>query len=988
MPGSIEPAERQFHGRLARTTLLILLLITLVPLVVVGGTTYLRTRGLLREQIFSLMSVIVQVQGQRISEEIASARQLLTRAVVDTETNQALHAALAISDRSQPEYIATRNQFFDQLQIVNQPRPYFNQFIVVKADGVIHISTKRSWEGLKLGSIGGTSSLSRQASSRVVFDFNPLYPQDLVILTTIPYLNAEDELLATIVGISEQPAIRDLMDRATFFTRNTYFVPANGIFYGVNPYSDSFEKLIQYPPSQELNFFMEYLGAQPEKKGVNELITFRDEPEIAAYTWLPDLQAGWLAEIPQASVYGQVNSLLVYGGILLAVVFIILGLIVWQVTRFLVHPLTRLAGSVAEFSSGNWYTRAEVNRNDELGLLADSFNKMAADLAILYQSLESKVAERTRQLQTAGELSQLSSSATDLDELLLQTVKLLANRFGFPFAAVYLLDEANEYAVLRQAVAPATIMPNLRGARIKVQPLSLVGWVALAGSTKVDLIGQGAFGAIDRPDLAPEVRAEAGIPIIHSGKVLGVLALQSIRVTQLNEETIKELQNLASQIGPALQNFYLLEATQIDLEETNLLYQASHQIAQAETAAQVLNLAKTTLHSTPYSSALLIAKQDHFDVIWNSNSASPGASAETLNVDPGQVNLQLTETGPIIGSASQKQTGLLPNSLVEWLKKYSSSTLALIPVRRTGELKMILVLGSGEQDARSGMRFSRLHLQPYTNLVELMTNTLEKVNALEATNKRLSEMEILNNLSREVAQQTNLEALFGTIYEYVTQIFGKVDFLLARYDTDAHQIQVPYAIEEGQRLFVPAIPFGKGLTSLVIRSRKALRLVTPEDWRTLPAGSVAIFGKDAVSWLGAPMIVGGEVVGVIVVQDVHQSQRFSQDDETFFSTLATQLAVVIRNMVLLETTRQRAYTESLVNEITGNIRRSLSIPDILATTTTELGRALRVRKAKISVWAPQSQALDETILQEGGRNGQKPGKAHRQADSREDKHGD
>ncbi len=124
MPGNIPSAEGQFRGRLARSTLLILLLITLVPLFLVGGTTYLQTRGLLREQIFSLMTVVAKVQGQRISEEIAAGRQLLTRAVVDAVSIQALHAALAIPDRSQPEYIAARNQFFDQLQIINQPRPY------------------------------------------------------------------------------------------------------------------------------------------------------------------------------------------------------------------------------------------------------------------------------------------------------------------------------------------------------------------------------------------------------------------------------------------------------------------------------------------------------------------------------------------------------------------------------------------------------------------------------------------------------------------------------------------------------------------------------------------------------------------------------------------------------------------------------------------------------------------------------------------------
>ena len=986
MPRGNAPADRQFRGRLARNTLLILLLLTLVPMLIMGGAAYLRTRGLLREQVFSLITTVSQIQGDRISREIATGRQLLARSIVDTDINQSLHAALQITDRSQPEYIGARNQFFDQLQIVNQPKPYFNQFIVVTDKGIIQLSTNRNWEGLRLGSTS-ESTQAKQAGSRIAFDFSPLYDQNLIILTSIPYLNSSGELVATIIGISEPTIVRDLMSRAAFFTQNNYFVPSKGVYIGINPYPDSFDKLIRYDPSSELDFFLENLAFQAVDSGVNELVSFQDQAVIVAYTWLPDLQTGWLAEIPQASIYQQLNSLLVFLAVLLAITMILLVAIVLLVTRYLVRPLTRLAASVAQFSSGNWDERADVNRDDEIGLLADLFNKMAADLSVLYQSLESKVEERTHQLQTSGEISQVSVTAADLDELLNQTVTLLAKRFGYPFAGIYLLDENNEFAVMRQVIAPPELLANLRGTRIKVEPLSLVGWVAMTGSSKVDLIGQGAFGAIDRQDLAPQTRAEAGIPILHAGKVKGVLVVQSARATQLNEETIRELQNLANQISPALQNFYLLEATQIDLEETNLLYQASHQIAQADDKNQIYTLAKEALLKTPYRSALLVAIEDHFEVIWYSIDEAPGITPGILQVDPKLLNQQLSLRGPVVSQSNQKPSSL-PAELVEWLRPFGRGAQAWIPVRRSGELQTILVLVSGEEDARSGLRFTTLHLQPYTNLIELMTNTLEKVSALSITQKRLSEMEILNNLSRDVAQQTNLDALFSTIHRHVSEIFGSVDFLLARYDPDRHHIEVPYAFEEGQRLQVPSIPFGKGLTSLVIRSRKPLRLVSPEDWRALPSGSIAQFGKDAVSWLGAPMIVGGEVIGAMVVQDIHQSQRFSLDDEVFFSTLATQVAVVIRNTILLEATRQRAYTESLLNEITGNIRRSLSIPEILATTTTELGHALRVSKAKISIRAPQTGEPNRTIPQNGENPGQKSTKVLHSDETGDVTHGD
>ena len=980
------PNERLFRGRLARNTLLLLLLLTMVPLFLLGSTAYVRTRQLLREQVFSLLTTVSTVQGNRIVDEISTGRQLLMRVLADADVIEPMRTALGITDRNQADYVSARNRFFDQLQTVNQPKPFFNQFIVINPDGIIHISTNRQWEGQRSIPSSGYTPQTRQASSRAVTNLRPLYEQSLVIVTAIPYLNSEGDQIATILGISEPVVLSALMQRVAFFTDTHYFVSSDGKFFGVNPYPDSFEKLILFEPNDDLNFFLEYANAQPLKIGVNELLSFHNRPVIAAYNWLPDLQIGWLAEIPQASVYQQLNTLVGFTTLLFLVTALILLFIVWQATRFLVRPLTQLAASVTKFSAGNWDERAVVKRNDEVGLLADAFNKMAADLSILYQQLETKVAERTHQLQASGEIGQVTITATDLDELLHQTVMLLAKRFGYPLVAIYLLDEGSEFAILRQVTAPAEMEPRLRGMRVKVEPLSLVGWVATTGSSKVDLIGQGAFGAINRIDLAPDARAEAGIPILHAGKVLGVLVVQSSRITHLNEDTIQELQNLANQISPALQNFYLFEATQINLQETNLLYQVSHQIAQAGTENEIYALAEQALRNTPYNSAFLVVNGTQFDQIWSSMMEEQALSSSKLIIDPQRLNLLLPISGELIYQFNEKQTDL-PVDLVEWLRNFKHSNLALLPVRRSDLLHALLILGTDEEDARAGLRFSHLHLQPYSNLIELMTNTREKVRALGITQKRLSEMEILNNLSREVAQQTNLESLYNIIYQHVKEIFGEVDFLLALFDAEKRQIRVPYAIEEGQRLQVPSISYGQGLTSLVISTRKPLRFVSPQDWSALPAGSTVIYGKEPFSWLGVPMIVAGELIGVLTVQDVHESQRFSLEDELFFNTLATQVAVIIRNTSLLEVTRQRADVESLLNQITGNIRRSMSIPDILATTTTELSRALHVRQARMVIRPVEPDAHAIQAPENGGVNGEKPDHTNLPGETREVEHG-
>jgi diguanylate cyclase (GGDEF)-like protein len=75
------------------------------------------------------------------------------------------------------------------------------------------------------------------------------------------------------------------------------------------------------------------------------------------------------------------------------------------IMRRIVEPVNELAGAVASFASGNLSARSTVRRRDEIGKLADGFNRMAdqhqrnhEQLVTLNAELEERVHQRTRQL--------------------------------------------------------------------------------------------------------------------------------------------------------------------------------------------------------------------------------------------------------------------------------------------------------------------------------------------------------------------------------------------------------------------------------------------------------------------------------------------------------------------------------------------------------------------------------------------------------------
>lgn len=74
---------------------------------------------------------------------------------------------------------------------------------------------------------------------------------------------------------------------------------------------------------------------------------------------------------------------------------------------FVIHPLQRLREGLQKIGKGDFSERVQADSGDEFGELADGFNHMAKTLEGMYQGLEQKVQEKTRDLES--ERSRLSA---------------------------------------------------------------------------------------------------------------------------------------------------------------------------------------------------------------------------------------------------------------------------------------------------------------------------------------------------------------------------------------------------------------------------------------------------------------------------------------------------------------------------------------------------------------------------------------------------
>jgi signal transduction histidine kinase/HAMP domain-containing protein len=299
-------------------------------------------------------------------------------------------------------------------------------------------------------------------------------------------------------------------------------------------------------------------------------------PVFGAYHWNPELQIALVAEQPQtlALAAGDAMTAVVIGGTL--AVALITAAIAAFVTRRLTVPIVQLTETAAWMARGDLNQTVQINRKDELGILARAFNRMAAELRILYGELEAKVAERTRQLEEANEhtryhatrlalsaeVARVVSSIRDLDRLLETVVELIGRAFELDHASVYLLDQENRWAICQASSNPAG--PLLKQA--EVGGSSLIGCVAAEGKQRAVRAAEPATMAGLTVALQPPLVCEMGVPLQVRHQVLGVLDLQSSRDQDFDENDQMVYQSLADQISIAIENARAYEAERKTVE--------------------------------------------------------------------------------------------------------------------------------------------------------------------------------------------------------------------------------------------------------------------------------------------------------------------------------------------------------------------------------------------------------------------------------------
>ncbi|MCS7177759.1 MAG: ATP-binding protein [Anaerolineae bacterium] len=541
------------RGGLGRTILTAFLILAIVPLSLVSWYASTRHRQNIQEEVSGKLVTIAALKEAQITrwlEEQATA-------LADPDLQAAIRQAAATSPgefRSHLIALASQNGFVD--------------LALVGPQGRVEQAGDPSWEGDVVPFPSNPETFAVQTS------LNPVGRGQIILTGPLgfarwPYVAAR---------LSMEGLDRILEERTGLgHTGEAYLVDRSGFAVPQN-------RRLSGPAIQAVLAGQNGQGLYPNYAG---------RPVIGVYRWLPALGVALIVEQTQEEAFASNES--VTAAVIAATlgVAIATAAIAAVVTRQITRPVVRLTESALHIAAGDLSQRVDITSRDEIGILADVFNRMAAELEILYNDLEAKVAERTRllqqanyqiqrralQLQASLEVGQAVTSILDPDTLLDRVVRVVRDCFYYSYVAVYTTDDSGNGLALRASVGEAD---PFHGEQVPRDSAGAVGQAFRDGRAVVE---SRSVPLKVGPPLS-YARSEVALPLRLGDRVLGVLDVQSTQPEAFDQDDVSVLQNVANQVAIALENAraYALEREaaerlrELDRSKRRFLANMSHEL--------------------------------------------------------------------------------------------------------------------------------------------------------------------------------------------------------------------------------------------------------------------------------------------------------------------------------------------------------------------------------------------------------------------------
>ncbi|MFC2554149.1 MAG: HAMP domain-containing protein [Lautropia mirabilis] len=258
--------------------------------------------------------------------------------------------------------------------------------------------------------------------------------------------------------------------------------------------------------------------------------------------------------------------------------------------RWIIRPVQTLQGGIQRMAARDFSVRVPVNNTDELGVLAQGFNRMADELQSLYEDLGEHVRQKTaelerqnRQLSALYGMTAFLNKPNDIEALCRGFLQRVMDEFHAAAGSIRVLDPSGERLHIVVSLGFSSALQESE--HCMRTDACFCGEATQRGTMIIR-----DFRKLPRPEeigcMRDGFQAVSVFQIVTPEATLGTFSLHFRERTTMSPRELQLLEMLGQHLGAALDNQRLsIKARQLAVaEERNLVAQGLH-----DSLAQGLN---------------------------------------------------------------------------------------------------------------------------------------------------------------------------------------------------------------------------------------------------------------------------------------------------------------------------------------------------------------------------------------------------------------
>lgn len=532
--------------------------------------------------------------------------------------------------------------------------------------------------------------------------------------------------------------------------------------------------------------------------------------------------------------------------------------------------------------------------------LYDSQGRYTGKLLVGRDISEQKKAQQAEHEQrllaeTLHDILKAINRASDFDEVLNAILDHVGRVVPFDMATFFLLDENGVAHAVCQRGYPEHLL-ELNPAYLHFPIHNIPNFQRMV-ETQSAIVVPDTHASTDWLILEglEMIRSYVGAPMKVRGKVIGFLDLVSLTPNFYRPEHAERLQAFADEAAIGIEKFRLLEETRQRADQMTALFDIGMALTSGLEQDYILKmLFKKCKQILPIDAFYVALFEPETKTI-----------SYPLFYDAGRfldvASRPLGEGSGLCGYIFQtRQTVYLTDVLDQQVAtSFSIIHLGGEAVRSYVGVPITIgerTLGVISMQNYRPYAYSASQIRLLETIASQAAIALENARLFKELNQRVNELLTLFDIGLTITSGLNLNDIIKGLFEKCRQVLPMDAFYIALYDAETGMIEHPLVYDLGEYLQVPPCHINEksGLSGHVIRTRQTLYIPDLLQPEVTQQYEVLIEGQPARSYLGAPMLIGNQVIGVISIQS-YTPHEYGPEQIRFLETIALQAAIAIEN---------------------------------------------------------------------------------------------